>query len=190
MQEPLHLHGTAHQISCRLLKQLETNCYEIPPRERWWKQEVARDLQAEVHLFFCQSLGNSTFHLWNGAEVAAGAHRWLHTLTFPLCTLWDNWVLLCLFEPQKSCMGIFNSSISSSPSLCSPAPPQSSPLETECHFHDKWILSAAVKDTSLELGWAAHSPGTQVWGSNEPRGHLTVLFTFPGVNSFILYLIL
>lgn len=71
MQEPLHLHGISHQISCRLLKQLETNCYEIPPRDIGWKQEVARDLQAEVYLFLCQSLRNSTFHFWNGAEVTA-----------------------------------------------------------------------------------------------------------------------
>lgn len=28
-----YLDGISHKMSCRLLKQLETNCYEIPPRD-------------------------------------------------------------------------------------------------------------------------------------------------------------
>lgn len=186
MQEPLHLHGISHQISCRLLKQLETNRCEVPPRDVWWEQEVARHSEAGVCLFLWQSLGNSTLHLWSvqgWLQELSSAHCRCCTHWHSLCALWDNWVLLCLSEPQKSCKGIFNSSV-----CCCMDPsalhlpfalqllPSLTP-EAECHFHDKWILSAAGKDTSIcfpvlpqQLGWAGHSPWHSVMstGSTSP----------------------
>lgn len=160
MPEPLHLHGIPHQIGCRLLKQLETNCYEIPPRDIWWKQEVARDLQAEVCLFLCQSLGNSTFQPWNGAEVAAGLPDQPAadgcTPWHPLCAL--SGIIGCCFAclSHRNDTSGFLTPLSPTawiPQLLSHSSLSSSSqfpsLETECHFHGKWILSAGVQDTSL-----------------------------------------
>lgn len=91
MQEPLHLDGISHKMSCKLLKQLETNCWKIPPRDTWQeKREMARNLGAKLHLFPSQSVRNSKFlfcrcraTVW--AHTSAGC-RWLCPFTFPLCT--------------------------------------------------------------------------------------------------------
>lgn len=169
---------------CRLLRQLETNCCELPPRDVWWKQEVARGSHTELHLFLCKPPGDSTSQLCNGAEVMQELTD--QTLTFPLCTwgvallVWTTEIMEFLTPPSIAAripeLFTYPSLSSSSPALT---------LETEGRFHGEWILSAAVKDTSL-ASCAATGAGLSwslpLWGNNEHRQHFTLVFTLPGVQ--------
>lgn len=203
MQEPLHSGGISHKMSCKLLKQLETNCWKIPPRDTWQeKPEMARDLGAKLRLFPSQSVRNSKF-LFCRCWVTVWAHtsagcRWSCTFTFPLCTGSGILGTALLIWTAETHLDFFFSSpllhelISSSHIIHSPSLPH------PCSFHDKWILSAEAKNTgpaSTHTGLLPAATATSrdcmgllllrstvVWDSPEPREYLAAAFTLPGTD--------